>query len=208
MRARAHPLVRLAGQPLRYALNIARYLVRPRDHDGPRPAAVVFDLSRNPFQRYLFLLAQFFVLSGFEVVFRHRARFLAQLGRYSALILASPHMRLGAATPADAELRFTDRPRDGWTVLSADYFQPSSPSSFRVPMAMHPNIYRHGYFRRCAELSSNGARRTRVLFAGNADRTLYSDGALARVFGKIGRLGGPGGAHRGVPAPDRPAADG
>ena len=188
MRARAHPLVRLAGQPLRYALNISRYLVRPRDHDGPRPAAVVFDLSRNPFQRYLFLLAQFFTLSGFDVVFRHRPRFVAQLGRYSELILASPHMRLGAAIPADAELLFTDRPRDGWTVLSADYFQPSSGSSFRVPMAMHPNMYRKGYFRRCAELSANASRRTRLLFAGNADPTLYSDGALARVFGKMGRL--------------------
>jgi hypothetical protein len=188
MRGSAHPLVRLAGQPLRYALNVSKYLVRPRDHDGPRPATVVFDLSANPFQRYLFLLAQFFTLSGFEVAFRYRTRFLAQLGRYSDLILASPHMRLDAAIPSSAELLFTDRPRHGWTVISADYFQPSSPSSFHVPMAMHPNMYRHGWFERCAELSSNGERGTRVLFAGNADATLYSDGTVARVFGKLGRL--------------------
>jgi hypothetical protein len=55
-------------------------------------------------------------------------------------------------------------------------------------MAMHPNMYRHGWFERCAELSSNGTRRTRVLFAGNADAALYSDGTVARVFGKLGRL--------------------
>src|SRR5664280_1528839 len=188
MRLRANPLLHLARQPLRYALNISRYLVRPRDHDGPRPATVVFDLSSNPFQRHLFLLAQFFTLSGFEVVFRYRTRFVAQLGRYSDLILTSPHMRLSAAIPSNAELLLTDRPRDGWTLVSADYFQPSSPSSFHVPMAMHPNMYRHGWSQRCVELSSNGNRRTRVLFAGNADRTLYSDGALARVFGKMGRL--------------------
>jgi hypothetical protein len=188
MRGSAHPLVRLAGQPLRYAFNIFKYLVRAKDHDGPRPATVVFDLSSNPFQRYLFLLAQFFTLSGFEVAFRYRTGLLAQLGRYSDLILASPHMRLGATIPANAELLFTDRPRHGWTVISADYFQPSSPSSFHVPMAMHPNMYRHGWFERCAELSSNGTRRTRVLFAGNADAALYSDGTVARVFGKLGRL--------------------
>src|SRR5664280_466806 len=97
MRGSAHPLVRLAGQPLRYAFNIFKYLVRAKDHDGPLPATVVFDLSSNPFQRYLFLLAQFFTLSGFEVAFRYRTRFLAPLGRYSALILASPHIPLDAA---------------------------------------------------------------------------------------------------------------
>ena len=162
--------------------------MRRRGRTHPRPAAVYFDLSSNPFQRYLYLLAQFFVLAGFDVVFRHRPRFVAQLGRYSDLILTSPHMRLGGPVPSNATLRFTDRPRHGWTAISADYFQPSSPASFHVPMAMHPNMYRYGWFDNCAALASNGSRRTRVLFAGNADAALYSDGTVAKVFGKIGRL--------------------
>ena len=184
----ANPLLHLAREPLRYALSMATYLGRGGRRDRRRPAAVHFDLSRNPFQRYLFLLAEFFTLAGFDVVFRHRTRFLAQLGRYSNLILTSPHMRLGLRAPSGAELRFTDRPQEGWTTLSADYFQPPHPSSFHVPMAMHPNMYRLGHFRRCEGLSANRERRTRVLFAGNADRALYSNGTAARVFGKLGRL--------------------
>jgi hypothetical protein len=179
---------RLAGRPLRFARNALRYTFRPRRREPPHARTVVFELSRNPFGRHLFLLAEFFVLSGFEVVFRCRPGLLADLGRYSDLILTSPHMRLARRLPHDAVLGLTDRDREGWVTLSDDYFQAEAPSSFHVPMAMHPNMYRYGYFRRCGELASNTERRVRVLFAGNTDPRLYAEGAASRGFAKLGRI--------------------
>jgi hypothetical protein len=179
---------RLAGRPLRFARNALRYTFRPRRREPPHARTVVFDLSHNPFGRHLFLLAEFFVLSGFEVVFRCRPGFLADLGRYSDLILTSPHMRLARRLPHDAVLGLTDRDREGWVTLSDDYFQAEAPSSFHVPIAMHPNMYRYGYFRRCGELASNADRTIPLLFAGNTDSRLYSGREASRVFGKLGRL--------------------
>jgi hypothetical protein len=187
MTLRSSPLFRLGVQPLRYALNVLKYLRRARGEERPRSAAVVFDLSHNRFGRHLFLLAEFFVLSGFDVAFRSRARFLAQLGRYSDLILSTAHMGLTRRVAPDAVLRFTDRPRNGWLVLSDDYFRPPVASSLHVPMAMHPNMYRYGYFRRAGALAGNAERTIPVLFAGNAARAAYSGGAVAKVFGKLDR---------------------
>ena len=182
-----HPVLRLLGQPLRYARNVARYLGGRRFKTTALPSAVVFDLSHNRFGRHLFTLAEFFALADFDVEFRPRARFLAQLGRYSDQILTSPHMRLARRFRFDAPLRFSDRPRPGWLVLSDDYFRPASPASLHLPMAMHPNMYRYGYFRRSGELAANAERTIPVLFAGNAAPAAYSGGAVARVFGKLDR---------------------
>ena len=187
MTLRSSPVFRLGIQPLRYALNVLRYLRRARRGERPQSAAVVFDLSHNRFGRHLFTLAEFFALADFDVEFRPRARFLAQLGRYSDQILTSPHMRLARRFRFDAQLRFCDRPRPGWLVLSDDYFRPASPASLHLPMAMHPNMYRYGYFRRSGELATNAERTIPVLFAGNAARAAYSGGAVARVFGKLDR---------------------
>lgn len=162
--------------------------------------AIYIDLQHDTFHRYFYTFVFSFQEAGYIIFIRHRFQLIAWLNEHSKLILSEPSVRL-TFVEKEAVVRLSDEPGLGKTLLlDPNYFSPSTPDSFHVPMCMHPFMYRLGYFREATTLAHRPHRRMSIFFAGNMDTTAYSDSVITDLFNKLGRRDLYEALQQGLPA--------
>jgi hypothetical protein len=172
-----------------YPANLWRYIKQPgRRGDHKFCSTVYFDIHSDGFKRYAYTLIAFFSLCEWQVLVRHRYRWLRSKGPYSTLWLTLPNVRLAFSAPRKADLSFSygGRTPPGCICLSPDYFTRNpSPSSFHVPMAMAPLFYNSELWN--APVRFTGVRNG-IFFAGDFDKSRYAKPLLPDSFACLTRL--------------------
>jgi glycosyltransferase involved in cell wall biosynthesis len=158
--------------------------------DTRNKKVVFIDISSGVFDRHLTSFLYFLTTHGYSVYIRPSVRVRISFARnlYTKLMLDLEGVSLRYFKPADMDIFISDRRGRGAIRISADYFTPRSESSFHVPIAMHPQLYTHGLYEKCAELRGNSERNIRIFFAGNFDRNYYGNTYIRPLFGKFTRL--------------------
>jgi len=158
-------------------------LKKSRNNINAKP--VFFDLSNNPYERYLYLFIKFFLINNYVVYIKVNFKFLGDFDTYTMLLFKEKNVRFCFVKPKNCELVFSDRKGKG-ILLSYDYFSKhKTTKDFSVPMAMHPLVFYSNYY---LEDIIDNERKNSVFFAGNFEEKQYSILKEARKFNICSRI--------------------
>jgi hypothetical protein len=152
--------------------------------------SLYLDVSSSVLDRHLSSLLFFFSINGYHVYIKPTIRTLVSFSRnkYTKMLLDIKHISVRCIKPKSVDIFISDRKRRGALRISADYFSKADTHSFHVPIAMHPLMYRDGYYTASRDLARRTDRRIKIFFAGNFDSNAYRNDYIKTLFGTLTRL--------------------
>lgn len=173
-----------------FLVGVYVYLKYQNRLSRPADKAVFLDIKNNVYNRYLYLLVKFFHLQGYHVFLKAHPVTLRYIfhSNQPRLIIQEKLATFTLQWVPGCQLYLSDSGKSNR--LSADYFSDlvqCSPrkSDYYVPMAMHPRMYKEGWWQ---EEHFADRRYRSVFFAGNANRDHYSIPEKDNLFSVIDRI--------------------
>jgi hypothetical protein len=141
--------------------------------------------------RYSFILCQILKFSGFEVVVKLDTRFFFRETPYKEMLLAQNFTRVRGSSVKSGfiELHGGAVKKKSIKLLYGYGLLQNKIDAYYLPYTLHPRFYQKYTENTCFKVFRGKARTSRIIFAGNFERSLYDGSVLKEDFkGTISRV--------------------